>query len=139
MKPKPIDIDALVAEAVPMRENPQLAFTLDIRVDSETNGREHWARKLTRKRMQKDALISTWMWMVNKGHITLPVVLPCAIRFTRVGQKRLDSDNLAESCKALRDTIAGLVGVDDGDERIKWEYEQVAVGKRVYAVRVEIY
>ena len=135
---KPIDIDALVAEVVPPRPNPHVAFTIDVRVDSETNGREHWAAKYARKKKQKSALLAEWMYAINRGEARR-VALPCAVRLTRIGPKRLDGDNLAESFKAIRDTIANMVGVDDGDERIKWEYEQVAVGKRVYQVRVEVY
>ena len=134
---KPIDIDALVEEAVPMRENPQLAFTISLRVDSETNGREGWKAKWARKKKQKEAVAIAWLWAKAKPGFELS--LPCAVRFTRVGPKRLDGDNLSESFKACRDQMAREIGVDDGDERIRWEYEQVAVGKRVYAVRVEIY
>jgi len=135
---KQIDIDALVAEAVPMRENPQLAFTMPVRVDSETNGREHWAKKFKRKKAQKDALFTAWLEAINHA-AAWPVSLPCLVRLVRVGPKKLDGDNLGESFKAIRDAVAWALSVDDGDERIKWEYAQVPVGKRVYQVRVEIY
>lgn len=40
--------------------------------------------------------------------------------------RRLDSDNLATSMKALQDAIADYLGIDDGDEdRIRWEYGQI--------------
>jgi len=136
---KPIDIDALVAEAVPPRPNPQLAFTMPVRVDSETNGREHWAKKAGRKKVQKATLFSAWIAAINGEEAMCPVKLPCVVRLVRVGPKRLDSDNLGESFKAIRDGIAYALSIDDGDERIKWEYEQVAVGKRIYQVRVEVY
>ena len=138
MKTKPaLDIDALVAEAVPPRPNPQLAFTIPVRVDSETNGREHWAAKYARKQKQRQALLSEWMWRLHKSwYFAGPSY---TVRLTRIGPKKLDTDNLAESFKAIRDLIANLLGIDDGSEVIKWEYEQVAVGKRVYAIRVEIY
>jgi hypothetical protein len=134
---KPIDIDALVAEAVPPRPNPQLAFTMPVRVDSETNAREHWAKKRNRKINQKIATRYGWVDAVRP--IDFRVSLPCVVRLVRVGSRKLDSDNLGESFKAIRDALAGMIGVDDGDERIKWEYAQVAVGKRVYQVRVEVY
>ena len=134
---KQIDIDALVAEAVPMRPNPQFAFTMPVRVDSETNGREHWAKKFGRKKGQKMALHLAWS--AATGFLPRLVFLPCAIRLVRVGPKSLDSDNLGESFKAIRDQIAHEIGIDDGDARITWEYAQVPVGKRVYQVRVEVY
>jgi len=133
---KAVDIDAMVAEAVPPRPNPQLAFTMPVRVDSETNGREHWAKKYGRKQNQKMELIAAWTKAAKGMSIFL---VPCVVRLIRVGPKALDSDNLGEAFKAIRDQIADEIGMDDGDERIKWEYAQVPVGKRVYQVRVEVY
>lgn len=37
----------------------------------------------------------------------------------------LDDDNLTGGFKALRDAIARSLGVDDGDNRIRWECRQV--------------
>src|SRR5262245_1119228 len=129
----------MVAEAVPPRPNPQLAFTMPVRVDSETNAREHWAKKRNRKKAQKETLFTAWLVAINAEEAQCPVKLPCVVRLIRVGPKRLDTDNLGESFKAIRDAIAWAIDVDDGDERIKWEYAQVPVGKRVYQVRVEVY
>jgi len=136
---KPIDIDALVAEAVPPRPNPQLAFTMPVRVVSEANLREHWRRKYNRKKKQQEALLIAWNDTVSRLPHFWYKSLPCVVRLVRVGPKRLDSDNLAGSMKHVQDAVARQLSIDDGDERIKWEYEQVAVGKRVYQVRVEVY
>ncbi len=51
--------------------------------------------------------------------------LVCRVLIVRYGRKILDDDNLAASYKGLRDHIATLVSVDDGDSRIKFEYAQV--------------
>ena len=136
-KAKPIDIDALVAEAVPMRPNPQLAFTMPVRVISEANESEHWRTKCARKKQQQADTDKSWHLFRSLKYVA--VAFPCVVRLTRIGPKRLDSDNLAGSFKHVQDAIAKKLGIDDGDERIKWEYEQVAVGKRVYSVRVEVY
>jgi hypothetical protein len=41
-------------------------------------------------------------------------------------RKRLvDDDNNVAGCKPLRDAIAETLRIDDGDERIQWEYGQV--------------
>ena len=139
MKKKPIDIDALVAAAVPPRENPQLAFTIPgLRVDSETNSREHWTKKRNRKKVQKAAVWAMWPRESNSAFLR-EVSCPCVVRFIRVGPKKLDDDNLAESFKACRDEVARQIGYDDGSDFINWEYAQVPVGKRVYQVRVEVY
>src|SRR5262245_4207123 len=133
---KPIDIDALVAEACPPRPNPQLAFTMPVRVDSRTNSREGWKASWARNKKQKEALFCYWRMAVG---FEFEASLPCVVRLVRIGPKRLDDDNLGESFKAIRDQIAYELHADDGDERIKWEYAQVPVGKRVYQVRVEVY
>jgi len=135
-KTKPIDIDALVAQAVPPRPNPQLAFTMPVRVNSNTNSWTGWKDTWARQKAQKKALFVYWRKAAGAG---FEVSLPCLVRLVRVGQKSLDTDNLAESMKSIRDAVAKSIGIDDGDERIKWEYEQVAVGKRIYQVRVEVY
>jgi hypothetical protein len=49
---------------------------------------------------------------------------PLAITLTRIASRRLDSDNLAGSFKAIRDAIAAWLGLDDGDPRLTWSYAQ---------------
>lgn len=138
MKPKPsLDIDALVAEAVPPRPNPQVAFTMDVQVVSEANAREHWGRKFKRKKEQQQALRDAWKKATRK--LPRPVAVPCVVRFTRIGPQKLDDDNLASGFKGMRDSVAQELGIDDGTELVRWEYAQVAVGKRIYQVRVEIH
>lgn len=138
MKPKQaLDIDALVSEAVPPHPEPQVLFVMPVRVVSEANEREHWRTRHNRKKAQQEEL-RKW-WQAANAYVLSSVSLPCTVRLLRIGPKRLDSDNLAGSFKHVQDAIAREIGVDDGDERVKWEYEQCAVGKRVYQVRVEVY
>ena len=50
----------------------------------------------------------------------------------------LDRDNLIGGAKALRDTIASSLGMDDKDSLIEWEYgQQQTKGKTGTVVRVE--
>lgn len=68
---------------------------------------------------------------VAKGH-ELVVTIVAHVR------RRLDSDNLANACKPLRDEIADWLGVDDGDERVRWQYGQVETrGRTGASVRIE--
>lgn len=46
------------------------------------------------------------------------------VTLTRLGPRKLDSDNLAGSFKAIRDGVADALGIDDGSELIQWEYRQ---------------
>lgn len=52
---------------------------------------------------------------------------------------RLDPDSLAASTKAIQDAVAASLGVDDGDPRLRWQYEQVRTeGRTGVLVIVEI-
>ncbi len=57
------------------------------------------------------------------------------VTFTRVGPRRLDSDNVQGTLKGIRDEVAKQLGVDDGDMRFVWGYAQ-EIGE--YAVKVLI-
>lgn len=66
--------------------------------------------------------------------------LPCTVHLTRIGPKKLDSDdNLNISFKAIRDAIAAKLGVDDGeDDKINFVYHQEPCKVRRYSIIVEI-
>lgn len=57
----------------------------------------------------------------GKGGVPLRfrvLLVRCSVRYC-------DDDNLAASCKAIRDQIAAELAINDGDPAIEWEYEQV--------------
>ena len=108
-------------------------LTAPIKVVSEANLREHWAAKNKRKAAQQVALRLYWGQYVQK----LPSP-PMMVIFTRIGQRKLDDDNLANAFKGLRDQFAKMVGVDDGSDQIRFEYRQIATGKRQYGIQVEV-
>jgi hypothetical protein len=58
------------------------------------------------------------------------------IVFTRLGGKRLDRSNLPTALKATEDSVAYLLGADDGDPRWRAAWEQQPGG--AVGVRVEI-
>lgn len=109
-------------------------LTLPIKTISELNARHHWAVKNRRKHAQR-LEVGMELYKALNGR---QVELPCTIKLTRIGPRRLDSDNLASSFKFIRDAIADRLGVNDGDERINFEYDQVAIGKFQYAIRIQI-
>lgn len=87
---------------------------LPVRAVNGSNQREHWRVRDQRAREHKHAAL-----MVK------PVALPVIVILTRFGPRKLDTDNLAISCKHVRDGIAARLGVDDGDEsKVRWEYAQ---------------
>jgi hypothetical protein len=53
-------------------------------------------------------------------------------------RREMDSDNLSAGLKPLRDAVADMIGVDDADHLIRWEYGQCQTGGREWvAVCVE--
>ena len=106
-----------------------IAYRLPLCVKSKTNSRWHWA---ARARVNKIERKTAWLLTPRD------VPVPCTVRLTRIGPRRMDSDNLAECMKSVRDGIAQRLGVDDGDPRITWQYSQKREGEGVYAVEVEI-
>ena len=60
------------------------------------------------------------------------------VRITRVGKRRLDSDNMSGGCKELRDSIAAMLGRKGDSEKdgMSWEYCQE---KGEPETRIEIY
>ena len=54
-------------------------------------------------------------------------------------RRPLDPDNNAASFKALQDAIAETLGLDDGDPRFIWQYQQMhSFGREGVIVRIEV-
>lgn len=81
----------------------------------------------------------------ERGVTRLAMSAPCAqyrsrppeqltITLTRVGPRRMDSDNSCGALKAVRDGVADALSLDDGDPRLTWEYRQETgpFGVRIY-------
>lgn len=115
-------------------EVERLEFSAPIQTVSEANQREHWAKKNKRKKAQQAEIDAEFLKALKRRRIALP----CLVRLTRYGPRALDSDNLAGAFKGIRDSIAARIGVDDGSDLIKFEYDQVPIRERSYAVKVEI-
>ena len=108
---------------------------LPIRTRSEANLREHWARRARRAREQRlvaRTLVGAKVSNLSGFSCVITVTL------TRIAPRRLDSDNLARSFKAVRDGVADALGIDDGSSRIKWCYAQRKGRPHEYAVLVRI-
>jgi hypothetical protein len=109
-------------------------FTVPIRIESEMNSRCHWS--VRRKRFTEHKQCVSYAWPKPRyrdyGDGALVVTL------TRIGPRKLDSDNLASGFKAVRDEIARIIGIDDGDSRITWRYDQRKGKPREYAAIIRI-
>lgn len=124
----------VVAGRIHYGEISRLEILLPIRTVSEANQRDHWRALADRKRAQKDEIKISLHGFLS----FYAVSLPCVVRLTRIGAKALDDDNLAISFKAIRDQLAELIGVDDGSEMIRWQYDQVVDRLAGYGVKIEI-
>lgn len=110
-------------------------FQAPIKTISEANSRDHWA---VRRRRKEDQQSQMMIALMNNLH-GRKIKFPCVVKLTRIGPNKLDGDNLQSAFKGIRDVIAKKLGVDDGDdEKVKWEYDQMPVRIRDYAVRVSI-
>ncbi len=108
-------------------------YTFELKTVSEANQREHWRKKYQRKLDQQFYFRARWRYL--KGTVTLPAT----ITFTRFSCKTLDADNLAGAFKHVQDALAKEIGIDDGDGRITWKYEQERISTReiYFTVTVE--
>lgn len=112
------------------------AVTLAVpcRVVSEANRRDHWTAR--RKRFDAQAATLFAVWCQSPCYGTNAVsTWGGVITLTHIG-RRMDSDNLAGAFKGVRDELARLLGIDDGDPRVEWHYDQ-RPGKGGIEVRIE--
>jgi hypothetical protein len=114
-----------------------LSCDLPIRVESEANRREHYM--IVKKRVDEQRAVT--MAVVGEAITREEMALPprMAVVLTRIGPKTLDDDNLARGFKHVRDAIAYLLGIDDGLERVRYEYQQRKGKPKEYAARVDFY
>lgn len=106
---------------------PLSTTELPLRVESVANKREHWSKRARRAKLHRIAALAV------PRH-----PLPCVVTMIRVAPRKLDGDNLQSGFKALRDGIATVLGVDDADPSVDWQYGQARGRAKEYAVRVTI-
>ena len=112
-----------------------IEFTANVRIVSEMNQRCHWSVRKRRFDAQRTAVWAAWPRKRGKA-ITLP--MPVTVTLTRIGPRKLDSDNLAGGAKACRDEIARILGVDDGSDAITFIYKQEKGSPKLYALQIRI-
>lgn len=113
-------------------------FEVPVKIVSEANQRCHWAVRRKRFAGQADAVQLAFAAHCRPNVRRALYGSPCAITLTRIGPRRLDSDNAIGGFKSVRDTIARLLGIDDGDERLTWTYTQEKGKPKEYGIRVRI-
>lgn len=94
---------------------------------------EHWTSKSRRAELQRDTVGRRLILAFGR----LDPEPGTTILLTRIGQRPLDPDNLGASLKHVQDGVADALGIDDGDARFSWSYEQ-ELRRRAPGVRIHI-
>jgi len=133
-----------------------ITIHVPIRLESEANGSHgHWSLKAMRAKAARQAVTAAFIDAGHPVHLvqvtskkgdkvrTCPrfacqPALPVVVYLTRIAPRQLDDDNAARACKAARDQVAELLGVDDRDPRITWRVEQRRGGVGEYALEIAI-
>lgn len=100
---------------------------IPLKTVSALNTREHWAKRATRVRKEREAAR-----LLTPNHL-----LPCVVTMTRESPGTLDDDNLRGALKGVRDGIADKLGIDDRDPRVEWRYAQARAKEFAVLVQIE--
>ena len=104
------------------------SYLIPIKTVTGLNAREHWRVRAKRVKAERHTTAS----------IVQPFWTPCIVRMVRLSPALCDDDNLQGACKAIRDEIARICGVDDGPSGpIQWVYAQEKCKRGQFGVRVE--
>lgn len=105
------------------------SYSIPIKTVTGLNAREHWRKRASRVKAERAAV----------ALIVKPFPTPCIVRLIRLSPAMCDDDNLQGACKAIRDEIAKVCGVDDGPSGpIQWVYAQEKCKRGQFGVRVEM-
>lgn len=110
----------------------EINLTLPIRIESESNKREHWGARARRVKQHRQCA----QWMLKRFD---PPAGSVRVYLVRVAPRRLDAhDNLRAGFKATVDGICDWLGTKDHDPRLTFEYGQRSGGVGTYSVELTI-
>ena len=107
-----------------------MTFSIPLYLPSLANRRMHWMKLAKLKQCQR------WIVRAHLATFQPPKQLPATVTITRCGPRRLDLDNNVAACKAVVDELADWFGVDDGDPRYDWRFDQRKAHR--YSVEIQI-
>lgn len=127
-------VEMVTTAAIVHAAEREALVLLPVRVVSEANQREHWAAKYRRKRDQQTAVRRRFDTIPERFDHWTP---PFEIKLTRLGGRSLDTDNLAGAFKHVRDELARVLGINDGNGlHATWSYAQSPGGPVGIAIEV---
>jgi hypothetical protein len=96
-------------------------LTIPLKTVNESNQRSlsHWPRTKRTKRARGLVALLVPVQLRITG-----IRPPCVVTLTRISPGKTDDDGNISALKATRDGVADALGVDDGDPRVEWKYEQ---------------
>lgn len=129
---------------------PIVSFELPLRLDSVANGGQgasmgwrFWKAKETKNlRSIGRATATAAIQKQTRMHATRLLLAHkrLVVLITRIAPRELDrADNLPRSCKAVIDSMADALGINDRDARVEFLVDQTKRSPKEYAVKVEIY
>lgn len=115
-----------------------MTFDVPIRLGGGMNVRDgHWAQRAKRVKAER-AAVSAFAPLPHVWHHLAKESVFFRVTLTRVAPRRMDSDGWVARAKGVRDEVARLMGIDDGDERLSWWYAQMKDVPGRYAVRIAV-
>ena len=134
--PRCAELEAELARLRPPRWTLIVDLVVPVATISEANARSHPQARATRVRRQRETVTAH---LARYPARPLPVA---RVRLVRLGERALDTDNLAGALKAVRDAVAAWLCVDDGLRGgIVWEVDQEPHKRHrnLPGVRIELY
>lgn len=115
------------------RKETMLSFMLPIEVVSEANRHEVWQVKSQRVKGQRIAVAQ------SVGEILKDRGKPHTVSLCRLAARKLDAaENLPMSFKAVKDELCSILGFDDRDESVRWNYSQEKPADKIYGIMILI-
>lgn len=117
-----------------------VGVTLPLKVVSNANQREHWAKRANRAKAHRSTArlaISGALLKAGLSGSSLPSSV--TVQLVRIAPRALDDDNLVGGFKAIRDGIADAMGIDDRDSRVTWLCGQRKGSPKEYLVEIAVW
>ena len=113
-----------------------IEFEAPVRIDSVNRTRDrHWS---IRKRKTDEQRRAVFYAFCASGYARTFRPRNRRVTLTRIAPRRIDDDNCIAGMKAVRDEVANILGVDDGDPSVEWRYAQERGKPNHYAARIRI-
>lgn len=100
-----------------------LRFFVPLRTGRGENNREHRMVRSKRVAAEKQAVFLATLG-TKRAVLAALMPTPCTVTLTRVspGQGLDGHDNLRGACKGAVDVLADILGINDRDPRVTWDY-----------------